>query len=131
MITMYDEENQDIEKLIDNIDESNYLEEDEEDILDDESSKEQKTEDNISIYDIKYAKFNKDALLAEGKKPENKKSILTFIHKKTNIEYEGIFIGQDVKNPDKLLFSVNEKNKDNTKKYKIFRYNELKNLNYK
>ena len=135
MITMYDEENQDIElqlydkDLLDDIDEVDvgYLEEPESKKNDDDDEGE-----FLSVADLKYSKLTKDALVAEQNKPEKKRSIITFTSKKTNVEYEGILIGQDKNNPDKFVFSVKEINSDNNnRKIKIFKYNELKNFNYK
>lgn len=133
MITMYDEENQDIElqayneDLLDNI---NYDET--EDFSEDIKTEDEETEIEIiheeDLDDFSGLKLTKDTLIIEANKPEKKKKILLFTNKKTNTKYEGIVIGKDISNNDKFLFQVNI---DNNKKYKIFKYSDLKKIQYK
>ena len=133
MITMYDEENQDIElqayneDLLDNI---NYDET--EDFSEDIKTEDEETEIEIiheeDLDDFSGLKLTKDTLIIEANKPDKKKKILLFTNKKTNTKYEGIVIGKDIFNNDKFLFQVNI---DNNKKYKIFKYSDLKKIQYK
>ncbi len=133
MITMYDEENQDIElqayneDLLDNI---NYDET--EDFSEDIKTEDEETEIEIiheeDLDDFSGLKLTKDTLIIEANKPDKKKKILLFTNKKTNTKYEGIVIGKDISNNDKFLFQVNI---DNNKKYKIFKYSDLKKIQYK
>lgn len=133
MITMYDEENQDIElqayneDLLDNI---NYDET--EDFSEDIKTENEETEIEIiheeDLDDFSGLKLTKDTLIIEANKPDKKKKILLFTNKKTNTKYEGIVIGKDISNNDKFVFQVNI---DNNKKYKIFKYSDLKKIQYK
>lgn len=133
MITMYDEENQDIElqayneDLLDNI---NYDET--EDFSEDIKTEDEETEIEIiheeDLDDFSGLKLTKDTLIIEANKPDKKKKILLFTNKKTNTKYEGIVIGKDISNNDKFVFQVNI---DNNKKYKIFKYSDLKKIQYK
>ena len=143
MITMYDEENQDIElqayneDLLDNI---NYDETERyktaipilEDFSEDIKTEDEETEIEIiheeDLDDFSGLKLTKDTLIIEANKPDKKKKILLFTNKKTNTKYEGIVIGKDISNNDKFLFQVNI---DNNKKYKIFKYSDLKKIQYK
>lgn len=133
MITMFDEENQDIElqayneDLLDNI---NYDEIEE--FSDDINTENEESDIEIihkdDIDDFSGLKLTKDTLIIESAKPDKKKKLLLFINKKTNIKYEGIVIGKDVSNNDKFVFQVNN---NGFKIYKIFKYTDLKKIQYK
>ena len=118
---MFDEENQDIEKLfyekelLDDIDE-----------LDDDNSE---SEEDLEDEDIDLTVY-KNTLIHETE--QKVKRILQFVHKPTNKIFEGTVIGKDRENSDKFAFIVKQVNgDDHTEKTRIFNFNDLKNIRFK
>ena len=125
MINMYDEENVDLETELYNREIMEEQEQEHE--QNNEESEIENEEENINE-DIK---VNKNTLIYAQKVSPKKRKSFIFIHKPTNIIYEGELLGQDINNSDKFCFSVKVYKSEENKKIRIFKYQDLKNIRYK